>query len=231
MNTAIILAGGVGSRMGADRPKQFLQVQGKPVIAYCLHTFERHPEIDAMILVVAEEWRDYTLRWLKREHITKFKGFAQPGATRQHSILNGLKGAQTFTPEDGYVVIHDAARPLVDGAIITNCLEASRQADGALPVVPVKDTIYQSKDGTSIDRLLKRSELYAGQSPESFRFGPYLSIHNQASEEEIRATAGSSEIAHRHGMCIRLVAGSERNFKITTAEDLETFAAILTENQ
>ena len=96
-----------------------------------------------------------------------------------------------------------------------------------MPVISVKDTIYQSKDGKSIDHLLKRSELFAGQAPESFDFRKYLDIHNSVSDDEIAATAGSSEIAYRHGMKVRLVEGSERNFKITTIEDLETFETIV----
>ena len=96
-----------------------------------------------------------------------------------------------------------------------------------MPVISVKDTVYQSKDGQEIGCLLKRSELFAGQAPESFKFRKYFDIHNQVTDEEIGATAGSSEIAYRHGMEVRMVKGSERNLKITTIEDLETFETIL----
>ena len=96
-----------------------------------------------------------------------------------------------------------------------------------MPVISVKDTVYQSKDGKKIGQLLKRSELFAGQAPESFKFRKYLDIHNEVSDEEIASTAGSSEIAYRHGMEISMVKGSERNLKITTIEDLETFESIL----
>ena len=95
------------------------------------------------------------------------------------------------------------------------------------PMEAMRYLAYLSKDGKSIDSLLKRSELYAGQAPESFDFRTYLNIHNSVTDEEIAATAGSSEIAYRHGMKIRLVEGSERNFKITTIEDLETFETII----
>ncbi len=227
MNTAIILAGGVGSRMGVDRPKQYLIVNEKPIIVYCLEIFEKHKDIDNVVIVVSDEWKDYVEENVKKYNISKVCGYAPAGRTRQHSIYNGLKCTEENCGETDVVIIHDAARPLVSDKIIKDCIIGATEDDGAMPVISVKDTIYQSKDGKSIDKLLKRSELFAGQAPESFDFRKYLDIHNSVSDDEIAATAGSSEIAYRHGMKVRLVEGSERNFKITTIEDLETFETIV----
>ena len=227
MNTAVILAGGVGSRMGVDRPKQYLVVRDKPIIVYCLEIFEKHNEIDRVVIVVSDEWKDYVRDNVKKYGITKVCGYAPAGETRQHSIYNGLKVTELEAPETKVCIIHDAARPLVSDRIISDCIKGAVEDDGAMPVITVKDTVYQSKDGKSIDKLLKRSELFAGQAPESFKFKEYFDIHNSVSDEEIASTAGSSEIAYRHGMNIRLVEGSERNFKITTIEDLETFETII----
>lgn len=227
MNTAIILAGGVGSRMGVDRPKQYLVVNKKPIIVYCLEIFEKHTNIDKIVIVVSDEWKDYVIENADKYGITKVCGYAPAGRTRQHSIYNGLKAAEENAPDTDVVIIHDAARPLVSDKIIDDCITGAVEDDGAMPVISVKDTIYQSKDGKSIDKLLKRSELFAGQAPESFDFRKYLDIHNSVTDDEIAATAGSSEIAYRHGMKVRLVEGSERNFKITTIEDLETFETIV----
>lgn len=227
MNTAIILAGGVGSRMGVDRPKQYLVIDDKPIIVYCLEIFEKHNDIDNIVIVVSDEWKDYVIENVKKYGINKVCGYAPAGRTRQHSIYNGLKCTETNAPETDVVIIHDAARPLVSDKIIKDCIIGAVEDDGAMPVISVKDTIYHSKDGKSIENLLKRSELFAGQAPESFDFKRYLDIHNSVSDDEIAATAGSSEIAYRHGMKIRLVEGSERNFKITTIEDLETFETII----
>ena len=229
MNTAIILSGGVGTRMGADRPKQYLMVQGKPVIAYCLNIFQRHPQIDHIVIVAAEEWQPRITEWMAAEGIIKFFAFAPAGRTRQHSIYNGLKAARGCTEDDGVVIIHDAARPLTSDQIISDCLQGAHEDGGAMPVITVKDTTYYSKDGRQIDQLLDRSCLYAGQAPEAFRFGPYLAIHDAADDEEIAATAGTSQIAYKHGITVRLVKGSERNLKITTVEDLNTFEVILAE--
>lgn len=227
MNTAIILAGGVGSRMGVDRPKQYLVVEDKPIIVYCLDIFEKHKNIDKIVIVVSDEWKEYVIENVEKYNISKVCGYAPAGRTRQHSIYNGLKCTNETASETDVVIVHDAARPLVSDKIIDDCIVGATEDDGAMPVISVKDTIYQSKDGKSIDKLLKRSELFAGQAPESFDFKKYLDIHNSVPDDEIAATAGSSEIAYRHGMKVRLVEGSERNFKITTIEDLETFETIV----
>lgn len=227
MNTVIILAGGVGSRMGADRPKQFLMVEDKPIILYCFEIFQKHKEIDKMVVVVSDEWQSFVEDYAKDFGIDKICGYAPAGKTRQHSIYNGLKCIDKNAPDTDIVIVHDAARPLVSDQIISDCIKGATDYDGAMPVISVKDTVYQSKDGNKIDCLLKRSELFAGQAPESFKFRKYYKIHNEVSDEEIGATAGSSEIAYRHGLDVRMVKGSERNLKITTVEDLETFETIL----
>ena len=227
MNTAIILAGGVGSRMGVDMPKQYLLVNDKPIISYCLDVFQNHSEIDKIVIVVSDEYKDYVKELVEKYSVTKVCGYAPAGATRQHSIYNGLKSADKNANNTDICIIHDAARPLVSDEIISDCIKGATEKDGAMPIIPVKDTIYQSKNGITIDNLLNRSELFAGQAPESFKFKKYFDIHNNVDDEEIGKTAGSSEIAYRHGMEISLVKGSERNFKITTIEDLETFETII----
>lgn len=227
MNTAIILAGGVGSRMGVDRPKQFLMVREKPIISYCFDIFQKHSEIDKIVVVVSEEWQGFVEEYAQKFGVTKLCGYAPAGKTRQHSIYNGLKCIEQNAPDTDIVIVHDAARPLVSDQIISDCIKGATEFDGAMPVISVKDTVYQSKDGKKIGQLLKRSELFAGQAPESFKFRKYLDIHNEVSDEEIASTAGSSEIAYRYGMEISMVKGSERNLKITTIEDLETFESIL----
>lgn len=229
MNVGLILAGGVGTRMGADRPKQYLLAGGKPIIAYASKIFQNHKEIDRIVIVADEAWRDYICEWLQKEQITKPVDFAVPGKTRQHSIYNGLICCEAFVGKDDIVIVHDAARPLVSDQIISDCIAGAKEKGGAMPVIPVKDTVYRSVDGNTITNLMTRSEIFAGQAPEAFRFGAYYDVHNSVDDEEISKTAGSSEIAFRHGIEIKLVEGSERNFKITGREDLERFEQILGE--
>ena len=227
MNTAIILSGGVGSRLASQCPKQYLMVCEQPIISYCLDIFENHTEIDNIVIVAADEWQPFLREWIEKKSISKFRTFAPAGRTRQHSIYNGLKASKECTPDDGVVIIHDAARPLVSDEIISDCLHAAAQYGGAMPVITVKDTVYFSNNGQQIDELLDRNCLFAGQAPEAFRFGEYLSIHDSVSDDEIANTSGTSQIAYNHGVTVRMVKGSERNFKITTIEDLKNFELIL----
>ena len=228
MNIAVILSGGVGSRMGANIPKQYITIKGKPIIWYCLNTFVESPIIDSIVIGRAKEWDS-----LIREQVDSFSCkkpvfYAEPGETRQYSIYNALLEAkQHGAKEDDVVIIHDAARPLVSSELIENCIKEYDDADGVLPVIPVKDTLYQSLDGQHISNLLNRKELFAGQAPEAFKFGKYLTLHELMSREELLRINGSTEIAYKGGMKVKLIKGDEMNFKITTPEDLTNFESII----
>ena len=224
MVTALILAGGTGVRLGGNTPKQYLMVKNRPVIAYCLDIFERHSKIDKIIIVAADEWRKFINEWIRKEKITKFAGYADAGESRQHSILSGLiKMKDIDAKMDDIVIIHDAARPCVSNEIIDECITALDDADGAMPVITVKDTIYYSEDGKNIEHLLNRDKLFAGQAPESFRYGKYYEINIAMSDEELRATRGTTEVAYKNGLNIHMFKGAESNYKITTMEDLDKF--------
>lgn len=225
---AIILSGGTGTRLGGDTPKQYIEVNDKPIIQYSIETFARMQEIDGFVICLAEEWKPYLQNVIVKANINKPIIYSQPGEVRQLTIYNAL---QTLKEEglgnDAIVVIHDAARPFVSEALIRRCLEGCSDADGALPCIPVKDTLYQSKDGRSITSLLKRNEIVAGQAPEAFWFGKYLDAHNRMNHEDILQISGSTEIAYKMGLNVRLVQGEEINFKITTQEDLDNFKHLL----
>ena len=229
MNVAIILSGGTGTRLGAHIPKQYIEVNDRPIISYSLATIIGHRLIDHIIIVAAEEWQDLIKKCIPNADKDIF--FCQPGNSRQGSILNGLKKCEKLCKTDvDLVLIHDAARPLLSEELIERCLNISDEYDGAMPVLSVKDTTYQSIDGTHITALLDRNTLFAGQAPESFRFRKYLDIHNPLSSEEIDQIKGSSEIAHKFGLNIKLVKGDPLNFKITDTSDLNRFKTICNES-
>ena len=228
MNIAIILSGGVGSRMKSDIPKQYIEIDNRPIISYCLETFFKTNEIDAVVVVIAKKWQSYVENTTRMLRFVKPIWYAPSGETRQYSIFNGLKESEKHGVKDNdVVIIHDAARPLVSQELIQSCLSGCEDYDGVLPVIPVKDTIYQSSDGVHIDCLLKRSELFAGQAPEAFRFGKYLKIHQDMPREELLKINGSTEIAYKGKMSVKLISGDEMNFKITTPEDLSNFKSII----
>lgn len=224
-NYVILLCGGVGSRMqgSIDCPKQYKEVNGKPIFMYSLATFDTCKEIDGIIIVAEEKWQDYVINKIKIHQIKKVIGYAKPGETRQQSIFSGLTKLKFFAKKEDIVIIHDAARPNIKEELIKNCLKNNLECDGVLPCIPVKDTIYESQEGRSVSRLLNRSTLYAGQAPESFVFGKYYSAHLEYSEEEIAVFSGSTEIAIKNNMDIHIIEGEESNYKITTIDDYYRF--------
>ncbi len=220
MNIAIILAGGTGTRLGADRPKQYIEVNGKPVIAYSVDKLTQHRMIDFIWVVADESWRDYIC-----DHVNmkKIKGFSLPGANRQLSIWNALCDIRNLAKADARVFIHDAARPVLTSEMITSYLETAEGHDGVIPVLPMKDTVYLSEDGKSITSMLERSHVVAGQAPEVFVYDKYYQANERLLPDEILKMNGSTEPALLAGMEIATVPGDERNFKITTQADLERF--------
>lgn len=232
-NYAVILSGGVGTRMKMGSfPKQYLEVKKKPILIYTLECFQETPEIDRIVIVAAKEWQNQIQEWVKQYRITKFDCFASAGETRQESIRNGLEMCMmTSKNEKDQVIIHDGVRPMVTGELIQSCLGALLEHEGCMPVLPMNDTIYQSSDGKSIDQLLERSTLYAGQAPEAFHLWKYARINRETPERELAEVKGTSEIAYRCGMDVTLIPGDDRNFKITTQSDLERFRSLLGEER
>ena len=228
MNIALILSGGTGTRLGTDIPKQYIEVCGKPIISYCMESLSRHPAIDAIQIVADLAWRGLIENCLSVAGAAdKFRGFAVPGKNRQLSIYNGLTAVREYAGDNDYVLIHDAARPLLTAKQITECLEAVTGHDGVLPVLPMKDTVYYSKDGNSVTELLDRSTIYAGQAPELFVVGKYYEANKRLIPDKILEINGSTEPAIMAGMDIAMISGDENNFKITTKSDLERFEQIL----
>ena len=232
MNYAIVLSGGTGTRLGSDIPKQYIEVGGKPIILYCLETMEKTPCIDEICIVAAQEWQPKISEWIREAGIQKVSGFAEAGKTRQHSLINGLQFFADQEPEKGSaVLIHDAARPNVSVDLLTRCFEGLANADGILPVIPVKDTMYLSEDKKKISGLLNRDQIFSGQAPESFDFEKYYQINMELTDEEISNVRGTAEIAFRKGLSVELTEGDEMNYKITTSADLEKFRDQIERNQ
>ena len=224
MNTALILSGGTGTRLGSDIPKQYIKVNGKPVISYCLEQLSRHEEIDAIRIVAAPEWQEKLRVWIREVDMNhKFVGFSLPGENRQMSIFHGLCDIRKEAGEDGVVLIHDAARPNLAAEQITECLHALAGHDGVMPVLPMKDTVYFSEDGRVVSQLLERSKIFAGQAPEVFRLETYFRVNEQLLPDKILQINGSTEPAIWAGLDIVMIPGREGNYKITTKEDLDKF--------
>lgn len=223
MRVAVVLAGGMGTRLGAGIPKQFIEVKGKTVLQYCLETFHQCGCIDKLWIAAGGQWQDKISKMVELSGLQGiFAGFSCPGQERQLSIRNALIEIMASGAEDDYVLIHDGARPLVSTKLICRCFEAACGHEGAIPVLPVKDTIYLNKSGC-LTAALNREEMAAGQAPEVFQLGPYYRANEALMPEKIIDIHGSAEPAIMAGMDIVAIPGEERNFKITTPEDLDYF--------
>ena len=228
MNVAIILAGGTGTRAGLEVPKQYYEVNGKPVISYCLHTFLVHEEIDAVQIVADRMWHGYIMQHLFALPCNeKFRGFSVPGENRQLSVYHALADIRRYALDNDFVIIHDAARPCVMAVQIKDCLKAAKGHDGALPVLQMKDTVYLSGDGKAVSSLLDRGKVFAGQAPEVFLLGKYYEANRALLPDKSLKSNGSAEPAVMAGMDIAMIPGDEGNFKITTVADLKRFREIV----
>lgn len=245
MITAILLSGGIGSRIGSQIPKQYLTVAGRTIFSYSLETLAKSPQIDAIWIVADTKWQYLIQKEIKQYDVThKVRGISQPGLNRQLSIYHAMIDLKETMKDKDYVFVHDAVRPLLTAKDIQEYVNAIEEYDGVIPVLPMKDTVYLSTDGKTLTSRLNREQVVAGQAPEIFIFKKYLDamenlIHYQtienkkviAIDSQILKINGSAEPAIMANMCLRMVPGNEENFKITTSIDLERFSEIMEGNQ
>ena len=236
MNIALVLAGGRGSRMNSDMPKQYIEVNGKMIIEYCLETLFEDEYINGVIVVAGVEWREIIEEAIKNsdwgsKYFSKFMGFSMPGENRQLSIFNGLTDIVNSKKQGkgDKVLVHDAARPMLSHQLIKRCFEAfsDESIGGVLPVIPMKDTIYVCGEDREVTGLMDRNRVYAGQAPEVFDIEKYYEANISLLPEKILSINGSTEPAVMAGMNIVTVDGEEDNFKITTQKDLDRFRRML----
>ncbi len=224
MNIAVVLAGGSGSRMGmVDRPKQFIDIYGKPVIIHTLEAFEINEKIDAICVVCVKEWQDDLALWLKEYDIRKVRWVANAGSSRQESSLNALDAIKEACGDDDYVIIHDAARPLISQKIINDNIVKVREYGACDTVVPAHDTIIRSIDGDTLDSIPARKELYMGQTPQSFKYSIVRKAYDDyfaLPENERPEMTDDCGLVLAAGVKIGMAMGDKLNMKITTMEDL-----------
>lgn len=229
MNVALILAAGVGSRMGnADKPKQFLLIYGKPLMVHTIEAFENHDDIDVVVIVTNEEYLDQVKVWCKQYDLSKVKAVVAGGDSRQKSVFNGLTAIKDIIKDEHDIVtIHDAARPLISYRIITDNIEACKKYKAVDTVIKASDTIVKSEDSARIADIPNRSELYQGQTPQTFDFSLIYNAHLKSMNGEIKNVTDDAKLVIASGHDVYLVEGSKQNFKITTFDDLMMLKALL----
>ena len=229
MNVALIFAGGCGSRMGTTMPKQFLEINGKAVLAHTLSLFQSHPQVDGIWLVVASDQLERARELAAECSISKLMGVAIGGDSAQASIYNGLVALRAVCEPDTIVLIHDGVRPYVERQVIAANIDAVRKHGNAVTFTPCHETVAISKDGKMIDDMPYRRESYVIQAPQSFRLGDILAAHERirARPEGYADMVDQATICHALGIPVHLMPGNNGNIKVTTQEDVRMLSALL----
>lgn len=208
--------------MGMKRPKQYQSVAGKPVIVHTLEQFERFQDVHHVFVAASPEWKEPIWEWKRVYGLSKLRKIALAGPDRQQSIRNGLLAAKPFMKEkQGGVMIQDAVRPLTSQALLARLIKGLEEAPAVMPVLPITDTAYASRDGQWVDGLLERRTLFAGQAPEAFHFWPYLRLYQETPLEILSAMSGSCQLPYSEGWKVKMIPGDLENLKITYPADLK----------
>ena len=229
MNIVVIFAGGSGQRMHTkDIPKQFLEMHGKPIIIYTLELFEKHPEIDAIVIACKEDWIEYLEKLLYKYRIEKVKKIVPGGDTGQMSIYNGLMAAQEVSKgEEAIVLVHDGVRPLINQKVISDNIESVKTHGSAITTAIVKETILVVNDNEEIVNVPDRAKSRVAKAPQSFWLKNILAAHNRAQKEGIFDCIDSCTMMKMYGYPLYLVDGPYENIKITPPDDFYTMRALL----
>lgn len=226
-NLALIIAGGCGSRMKQDIPKQFLTVYERPVIIYTLEAFEKHPEIDAIAVVCIEGWEQVLWAYAKQFYINKLKYVVEGGKNGQDSIRNGIMELEKHYKKDDLVLIHDAIRPMVSAEIISDNIRVAREFGNAITAIPCAEAMLKTTDGQTSNDQFPRDQLKRTQTPQAFTIGDICNLHRKAIEKGIINSVASCTLKIEMGEKVFFSTGSEKNIKLTTVEDIEIFKALL----
>ena len=226
-NIGLIIAGGSGNRMGQNIPKQFLTVNERPVIVYTLEAFQNHPEIDAIAVVCIEGWDQVLWAYARQFNIDKLQYIAPGGENGQASIRNGVFELEKHFDRDDIVLIHDAIRPMVSAEIISDNIRVAREFGNAVTVVPCAEAMMQTEDGTVSTGSYPRDRLKRTQTPQAFHLGQICDLHRDALKAGITHSIASCTLMIEMGKQVYFSAGSEKNIKLTTVEDIDIFKALL----
>ena len=226
-NIALIIAGGSGARMHQNIPKQFLTVNEKPVIVYTLEAFQNHADIDAISVVCIEGWESVLRAYTSQFNITKLSSVVTGGKNGQDSIRNGIFELEKHYAPDDIVLIHDAIRPMVSAEIISDCIVKTQLYGCGIATVPCAEAMMITEDGVISAGSYPRDHLKRTQTPQGFRLESICSLHRRALEAGITNSVASCTLMIEMGEQVYFSAGSEKNIKLTTVDDIDIFKALL----
>ena len=231
MNIAIIIAGGSGNRMGQDIPKQFINVYDKPVIVYTLEGFQRHPMVDAIEVVCIDGWHDVLWAYAHQFNIDKLRWVVSGGKTGQESIRNGVFNLEGKVAVDDIIIIHDGIRPLVDDTVLTDVIKKAKMFGNGVTSLPYNEQIFvvNEKDETTTNKYIPRETLRRVSTPQAYMFDKLDRGYHEAFEKGIgiHGSSYTNTMMVELGETLHFAAGSEKNIKLTTKDDLEMFKGYL----
>lgn len=222
----IILAGGVGSRVNADKPKQFIEINGVPVIVDTLNNFQRNERVTGITVVCLKEWIPYLKELIGRFNLTKVTNVVEGGATGHDSTRNGIFSLRDKLTADDFVIIHDAARPLVPQKIINDMLNVAFKNGNACTAIPCHDTVIKTEDYISGIEQIERSSFLRVQTPQAYRYGIIEPLYERAEQENRHDFIYANTMAIAYGTRIYFSKGFDCNIKITTKEDIAFYKAM-----
>ena len=227
MNICLLMMGGVGSRFGADIPKQYVLVDGRPIFVHLLEKLNKFDSIDRIIIVSHQNWIDYVNQWVKDVTADKVVDVISGGSTRSDSVKNGLIAASAYSSENDLVLIHDVTHPYLDKSAIEDGLVAARTFGAATLGAPQCDTCYQKDTDGFVRAVIPRQEIVSAGSPEIFKFGLISDLYLKASQEELDRMTCAGALALEHGICLKVIPMSYLNLKITYQTDMELFKKLI----
>lgn len=231
MNIALIIAGGSGQRMGQDIPKQFINVFDKPVLIYTLEGFQKHPQIDAIEVVCIDGWHDILWAYAKQFNITKLKWVISGGNSGQESIRNGVYNLEDKCSSEDIIIIHDGIRPLVEPSVLSDVIAKCKIHGNAVTSMPYNEQIFviDEDDETTTSKFIPRETLRRVSTPQAYNFKLLDEKYHEAFEKEIgiHGSHYTNTMMVELGVKLHFAAGSDKNIKLTTKDDLEMFKAYL----
>lgn len=231
MNIGVIFAGGSGVRMHTkSRPKQFLELNGKPIIIYTIELFDNHPDIDGIVVVCLESWIPFLQKMLKKFEITKVVSVISGGVSGQHSIYNGLCAAEEYAMEQNdentIVLIHDGVRPLITEDTISDNIAKVKECGSCVTIVPAIETVIIDNHDTTLS-IPERNDCLMARAPQSFYLKDIIDAHRKSQKEGKTSFIDSCSLMSHYGYKMGLVEGPMENIKITTPTDFFVFRAMV----
>ncbi|OTO76644.1 MULTISPECIES: IspD/TarI family cytidylyltransferase [unclassified Enterococcus] len=229
MITALIIAGGVGKRMGQDIPKQFITIEGKPIIIYTLESFEQHPMVDRVLVVCKHGWEETLWGYIKEYGLKKVQWIISGGSKGQESINNGVQFLKDYSEENDTIIIHDGIRPLVDEIVLSDVIVKCQEHGNGVTSLPYNEQIFLKDTEETTKQYIDRNTLRRVSTPQAYQFGKLNWAYDKAIKEDIGMTDSSytNTMMVELGETLYFAAGSDKNIKLTTKDDLELFKAYL----